>query len=171
MIHGRHAVRRLLTDLFHRPEAYSWDPVSFAARDVERCLACYVRDDDISYVGSEAGEIAHGRRAVRRLLTDLFRRPEAYSWDPTSHAVHPVGKVIHLTAEATGHATSDDGSHEDFPYRLTGLLQPTSSGWKWRVCVGAEPTTCHRKQGSEDLGRSRSQPPGPEQVMDVGVQA
>lgn len=113
---------------------------AFAARDVERCLACYTSDDDISYVGSEAGESAHGREAVRRLLTELFRRPEAYTWDPTSLVKHPVGDVIHVTADATGHATRDDGGRDDYPYRLTGLLQPTDSGWKWRVCAGAEPT-------------------------------
>ena len=121
-------------------QAVSALSAGFAARNVDCCLGCYVRDDDISYVGSEAGELAHGRQAVRRLLTHLFRRPDAYSWDPTQLVAHPVGGVVHLTAEATGHATSDDGTREDFPYRLTGILQPTSSGWKWRVCVGTEPT-------------------------------
>jgi len=111
----------------------------FAARDVDRCLACYVPDEDVSYVGSEQGETAHGRQAVHKLLTRLFSRPEAYSWDLTTTVVHPAGNLIHLTAEGTGHATSDDGSREDFPYRLSGLLQPTSKGWKWRICVGAEP--------------------------------
>jgi ketosteroid isomerase-like protein len=111
----------------------------FAARDVDRCLACYVPDDNIIYIGSEDGETAHGRQAVHRLLTELFLRPEAYSWDLTSAVVHPAGNLIHLTAEATGHVTTDGGSREDFPYRISGLLQPSGKGWQWRICVGAEP--------------------------------
>jgi ketosteroid isomerase-like protein len=122
-------------------EAVSALSAGFAARDVDRCLACYVSDDDISYVGSEAGETAHGREAVRRLLDELFRRPDAYSWDPTSFVVHRARDIIHLTVEATGHTTDVEGNRDDFPYRLSGLLQPSNGRWQWRVCVAAEPTT------------------------------
>lgn len=111
----------------------------FAARDVARCLACYTSHPDISYLGSEAGELGHGRRAVRALLTELFRRPEAYSWHATTVTVHPAGDLLHITADATGLTSGDDGTRQQFPYRLSGLLQPDTGRLRWRVVVGAEP--------------------------------
>lgn len=112
----------------------------FAARDVDRCLACYTSHPDISYLGSETEEVAHGRRAVRALLTELFRRPEAYSWHATTVTMHAAGDLLHVTAEATGLISGDDGSRQPFPYRLSGLLQPNSGKLRWRVIVGAELT-------------------------------
>ncbi|WP_330186299.1 nuclear transport factor 2 family protein [Dactylosporangium sp. AC04546] len=113
---------------------------AFLAQDVEAVLACFVPDDDITYVGSESGESATGRDGVRALLTKLFERPEAYSWQATAATIHALPGAAFVIAEADGTAHASDGTVERFPYRVTGLLSRRSSGaWLWRAVQGAEP--------------------------------
>jgi ketosteroid isomerase-like protein len=114
---------------------------AFLARDVEATLACFVPEDDITYVGSEAGESATGRAAVRELLAGLFARPEAYSWQATSATVHSLPGAAFVIADADGAEHGADGTVEPFAYRITGLLSRRSSGaWLWRAVQGSEPT-------------------------------
>ncbi|WP_432986015.1 nuclear transport factor 2 family protein [Dactylosporangium sp. CA-233914] len=114
---------------------------AFLARDVEAALACFVPDDDITYAGSEAGESATGREEVRTLLSGLFARPAAYTWQATSATVHSLPGGAFVIAEADGVQHAADGTVEPFPYRITGLLSRRSSGaWLWRAVQGSEPT-------------------------------
>ncbi|WP_433083643.1 YybH family protein [Dactylosporangium sp. CA-052675] len=114
---------------------------AFLARDLEGALACFVPDDDITYVGSEAGECATGRDAVRELLAGLFARPAAYTWQATSATVHTLPGGAFVIAEADGAEHGPDGTVEPFPYRITGLLSRRNSGaWLWRAVQGSEPT-------------------------------
>ncbi|WP_433056719.1 YybH family protein [Dactylosporangium sp. CS-033363] len=113
---------------------------AFLSRDVEGALACFVPDDDITYVGSEAGECATGRDAVRELLAGLFARPAAYTWQATSVTVHSLPGGAFVIAEADGTEHTAEGV-EPFPYRITGLLSRRGSGaWLWRAVQGSEPT-------------------------------
>src|SRR3954471_16117957 len=82
---------------------------TFLTRDVEGALACFVPDDDITYVGSEAGESATGRTAVRELLAGLFARPAAYTWQTTSATVHTLPGGAFVIAEADGAEHAPDG--------------------------------------------------------------
>lgn len=114
--------------------------LTFLARDVDATLACFVPDDDITYVGSEAGESATGRAAVRELLAGLFARPAAYTWQATSATVHSLPGAAFVIAEADGTERAPDGTVEPFAYRITGLLSRRPSGaWLWRAVQGAEP--------------------------------
>ncbi|MFB9413940.1 YybH family protein [Dactylosporangium matsuzakiense] len=113
----------------------------FLARDLEGVMACFVPEDDITYVGSEAGESATGRAAVRELLAELFARPAAYTWQATSATVHTLPGGAFIIAEADGAEHTADGTVEPFPYRITGLLSRRNSGaWLWRAVQGSEPT-------------------------------
>ncbi|MER7007024.1 nuclear transport factor 2 family protein [Dactylosporangium sp. NPDC000555] len=115
---------------------------AFLARDLQETLACFVPDDDITYVGSEAGESATGREAVRELLSGLFARPSAYGWQATSATVHTLPGAAFVIAEADGAEHTADGAVEPFPYRITGLLSRRSSGaWLWRAVQGSEPAS------------------------------
>jgi SnoaL-like domain len=96
-------------------------------------------EDDICYVGSESAERADGRAAVTALLTNLFARPEAYSRDVRAASIFTADGIAYLSCEATGRVHTDDPDQQSFPYRLSGLLQHTSSGWRWRACHGCEP--------------------------------
>jgi ketosteroid isomerase-like protein len=113
---------------------------TFLTRDLDGALACFVPDDEITYVGPEAGESATGRAAVRELLAALFARPAAYTWQATSATVHPLPGAAFVIAEADGAEHAPDGTVAPFPYRITGLLSRRSSGaWLWRAVHGSEP--------------------------------
>ena len=112
---------------------------AFAARDVAAALACFVADDDIGYVGSEHAENAAGRAAVTTLLTKIFARDEAYSWQATTVSVRHYADCAYLAAEADGFAHTDAGSIVPFPYRISGILEEHAGRWLWRHCHGCEP--------------------------------
>ena len=113
---------------------------AFQRRDLAAALACFVPDNDISYTGSEAGESAEGRAAVAAVLAELFARPEAYSWTIQSANVVARAGIGYVACELLGTVRADAGGTESFPYRLSGLLERTRSGWLWRACHGCEPT-------------------------------
>ncbi len=114
---------------------------AFLSQDVATVLACFVPDEDITYVGSEAGESATGRTEVEKLFEALFARPEAYSWQTTAATVHTVPGGAFVLAEADGTEHHPGGSVTHFSYRVTGLLSRRPSGiWLWRAVQGAEPS-------------------------------
>ena len=112
---------------------------AFAIRSAAATLACFVPVDDISYVGSEQDERAHGREAVASLLASLFGRAEAYSWRVTALIAHQCANYAYVTVEAEGMAIGDDGELDVFPYRLSGLLEPSGDCWAWRACHASVP--------------------------------
>ncbi|RJK93157.1 nuclear transport factor 2 family protein [Vallicoccus soli] len=111
---------------------------AFAARDVDAVLACFAPGDAVLYAGSEEGEVAVGRDGLRALLTDVLGRDEAYAFAPLAGAVVPVGRALHVVCEARGSATAA-GEREDFPYRLSGVLEEHAGHWLWRSLTGSEP--------------------------------
>jgi len=112
---------------------------AFAARDVAAALACFVTDDDIRYSGSEHAENAAGRAAVEALLTKVFARDEAYSWQITTASTREYTDCAYLFAEADGLLRTDAGGLVPFPYRISGILELHSGRWRWRHCHGCEP--------------------------------
>ena len=113
---------------------------AFAARDLGAALGCFVPGEDIGYAGSERAETAAGRAALTTLLGDVFVRPEAYAWTPTSATVHRNGSSAYVFAEADGVVRTDAGETETFPYRVSGLVELIDGRWLWRHCLGSEPT-------------------------------
>jgi hypothetical protein len=122
----------------------------FLRADVDAVLAAFAESGPVVYAGSERGEVAVGRSALRTLLGDVLSRDERYSW--RAGEVHEVldGDTVHLVAEAelTVHVPDGDAGwrpDERLPYRLSGALQreggPGRDAWRWRVCVGSEPVT------------------------------
>lgn len=124
---------------------------AFAAGDHERVLAAFASDGDVVYVGSEPGEVAVGHIALRTLLGELFARVERYRWRchsahvaDTDHGVLVVAETV-LTVERAAEDTDAvaDVPWPSFPYRVTGLLESSPNGWRWRLCQGAEPATTY----------------------------
>lgn len=113
---------------------------AFDSRDLGAVLECFADGDQVTYVGSQPGELAVGRAAVVELMADLFGRPEAYSWQLTEPVVWTHGDVAGLFSEAVGRARGVDGTQE-FAYRLTGSLERVNDRWRWRICHGSEPTS------------------------------
>lgn len=118
---------------------------AFLTGDVEAVLNQFVRTDEVLYAGSEVGEVAVGRTALRSLLTEVLGRNERYSW--RAGTVHEVisGSCRHVVAEAelTVHVAGPDGWRTDdhVPYRVSGVLEQTdeTACWRWRSCLGSEP--------------------------------
>jgi hypothetical protein len=119
--------------------------VAFAARDTDGALGCFIPGDDIAYVGSETGECADGRIAVAALFTELFGRPEVYSWRVENVWDRQVDHHAYVLAEVTLTVRPDIGSDisvaQDLPYRLSGLLALVDGRWRWQICQGSEPTS------------------------------
>jgi hypothetical protein len=118
----------------------------FLEADADAVLAEFADSDEVVYAGSEQGEVAVGRSALRTLLDDLLARQERYSWQ--AGVVHEVivGDTVHLVAEAELTVHVPDGPDgwrpdERLPYRLTGVLDRDSdhAPWRWRLCQGSEP--------------------------------
>ena len=111
--------------------------------DVDAVLSQFASDGDILYSGSEAGEVAVGAVAVRRLLSELFARDERYCWSTDRVWVSAAGPVVHVVADTTltvhPHGERGTGSAEEaLAYRVTGVLEQSDDGERWRVCCGAE---------------------------------
>ncbi|WP_250030713.1 nuclear transport factor 2 family protein [Paractinoplanes maris] len=113
---------------------------AFAARDLNAALACFAPGDDVGYAGSERAETAVGRVALTALLGDVFLRPEAYTWQVRETTVHIDGSRAYVFAEADGVARADAGGEENFPYRVSGLVEQVGGRWLWRHCQGSEPS-------------------------------
>jgi hypothetical protein len=113
---------------------------AFAARDLRAALACFAPGEDVGYAGSERAETAAGREALTTLLAGVFQRPESYAWTPTATTVHRNGTSAYIFTEAEGQSHTDTGETETFPYRLSGLVELVNGRWRWRHCLGAEPT-------------------------------
>lgn len=112
---------------------------AFRAKDVAAALACFVDDDDITYVGSEQGESAYGRSAVATLLDELFSRAESYGWQARNAIVHRIDAGAFVIADADG-IEEGPTSTEPFAYRVSGLLELVDGDWRWRAVQGSEPT-------------------------------
>lgn len=113
---------------------------AFQTRDAEALIRLFSATADVTYAGSESGEKATGPVEVRNLLSDLLRRPEAYSFEFDDLTFGEHSGLVWLLADGNGTQTGDDGEAETFPYRLTGVLAHEEGGWRWLMLAGSEPT-------------------------------
>jgi hypothetical protein len=118
---------------------------AFLSGDPDAVLRYFATTADPIYAGSEPGEVAVGRVALRSLLEELFSRNERYSWRTTRVASTGGDDVLHLVADADlfVHPCADGSAAgpatEQAPYRITGVLEREPEGWRWRLCQGSEP--------------------------------
>lgn len=133
---------------------------AFAAADIERVVTLFAAEGDVIYAGSEPTEVAVGQPALRLLLTDLFSRSERYSWRCQSvRCVDCAAGVLVLAetelfvAEESAATTGSIHFTPGVPYRISGLLENSTEGWRWRFCQGAEPAREHADRSvSGDAG-------------------
>jgi hypothetical protein len=113
--------------------------ICFETRDLEALLESFSAQPSATYAGSELGEVATGRPAIRRLLSSLFHRPAHYSFSFPTVSVHRLGECVWVLADGTGRETTPD-EVTPFPYRVCGVLTYEHRQWRWAVLTGAEPT-------------------------------
>lgn len=95
-------------------------------------------DKDAIFLGSEPGEVAHGRTAIAALLAGIFASPHTIRFDWTSVEADRHGETAWFSASGEV-VILGAGSETRRVYTLTGVLVETKSGWRWRLFHGAEP--------------------------------
>jgi SnoaL-like domain len=93
---------------------------------------------DALLVGSEPGEVAHGRDAIRALVAPIHARPERVTWQWDSVDSAAEGDIGWLFAEGN-FVMEAAGGPVRLPYRLAGVLQLLDGVWRWRLFHGSEP--------------------------------
>ena len=94
--------------------------------------------EDALLVGSEPGEIARGREAIRALLGQLMARPARYIWDWASVDIRVDGDMGWLFAEGAV-VQSDGAGRIEVPYRLSAVFGWDGTRWVWKLFHGSEP--------------------------------
>jgi hypothetical protein len=118
---------------------------AFLSGEPDTVLAQFAASGEPIYAGSEPGEVAVGKPALRSLLEELFSRDERYSWRTTSVTSTGDADVVHLVADADlfVHPCTSGSvpgpATEQVPYRITGVIEREPEGWRWRLCQGSEP--------------------------------
>ena len=93
---------------------------------------------DALLVGSEPGEIARGREAIRALIAPIQARPGRVTWQWDSVDTTVEGDIGWLFAE--GNVVMEAAADPvRLPYRLAGVLQRLDGVWRWRLFHGSEP--------------------------------
>jgi hypothetical protein len=118
---------------------------AFLSGRPDAVLDHFASSGDVVYAGSEPGEVAVGRAAIRSLLEALFGRSERYSWRTTGVSAAGTADTLYIVADADlfVHRSSEsplDPAGECFPYRISGVLEREGAVWRWRMCHGSEPT-------------------------------
>jgi ketosteroid isomerase-like protein len=95
--------------------------------------------EDAVLVGSEPGEVARGREAIRGLIATFHALPARYTWEWETADIRREGTVAWFFAE--GHAVREDpdGATARRPYRLAGVLREEGGRWLWSLFSGSEP--------------------------------
>jgi uncharacterized protein (TIGR02246 family) len=93
---------------------------------------------DALLVGSEPGEIARGREAIRALIAGIHAQTYRATWQWDSVDVRVEGNIGWLFAD--GHFVAEEaGQQRRLGYRLAGVLQRLDGWWRWRLFHGSEP--------------------------------
>jgi len=93
---------------------------------------------DAMLVGSEPGEIARGREAIRVLIARIHGRPYRATWQWDSVDASVEGSIGWILAE--GHFVAEEaGEQRRLAYRLAGVLHHVDNIWRWRLFHGSEP--------------------------------
>jgi len=90
-------------------------------------------------VGSEPGEVARGREAVRVLIRGFHALPARYTWRWDSLDQCVDGPWAWFFAEGAAIKETPDGARTERPYRLSGVLGREGDRWRWKLFHGSEP--------------------------------
>lgn len=107
-------------------------------KDVKSILGRFAQDEDIVFVGSEAGASARGMKQLRSCFEQLFAGPIGFDfrWDECDVGVN--GDAAWLFLNGRLQTSSVAGRHEH-PYRVTGVLRRVGPDWLWIHVHCSEP--------------------------------
>jgi ketosteroid isomerase-like protein len=93
---------------------------------------------DAVLVGSEPGEIARGREAIRVLIAGIHAKSYRVTWQWESVDATVEGEIGWFYADGAV-VIEDAGKQRRLAYRLAGVLQQVDNTWRWRLFHGSEP--------------------------------
>ena len=89
-------------------------------------------------VGSEPGEIAHGRAAIAALLAAIHAKDYLVRWE--FDLLQAGGNTDRACFFGEGHVVLErPASSARIPYRLSAVLVHEPAGWRWELFHGSEP--------------------------------
>lgn len=106
----------------------------------QQVLAEFAPDDYVLLIGSEAGEVAAGRREIEAFFARIFARDTTFSWEWDRIDVSHAGDLAWFFAEGRV-ILSTAKEQRKSPYRISGVLELRGKQWLWRQYHGSEPVT------------------------------
>lgn len=95
--------------------------------------------EDGLLVGSEPGEVARGREAIRALIATFHALPARYFWEWDDCDIRREGVIAWLFAEGRVVREDPDGAILKRPYRLAAVLREEEGRWRFALFSGSEP--------------------------------
>lgn len=108
-------------------------------KDVEGVCRLFAEDDDVTWMGGEAMELAQGREALEQLLKATFERPPTYVIRWKTRLVSARGDVAWVVASAIVHVRVAD-QEVRAPFRVSALLLYSAGAWRLVVFHSSEPS-------------------------------
>jgi hypothetical protein len=108
-----------------------------ALRDTEDALRLFAQDDDILFVGSEAGKRSRGPKEIRAVFERLFSREDI---------LLELGVAFGVGSRTGG--VGDQGwrwGGEHLPYRVSAVFERCGEGWALRLVHGFEPAVAYQE--------------------------
>ena len=106
-------------------------------RDLDGTLICLSSEHEPAIVGSEAGEVALGRRGVEGFFRRIYARAEPFRFDFPERLWSVHGDVAWLTADGS---VVEPAAADGKPYRLTAVFVVEDGAWRLALWSGSEPT-------------------------------
>jgi uncharacterized protein (TIGR02246 family) len=127
---------------------------AFAAGDIERVLAGFTGDEDLTLWRSALEEHAVGPAELRAFVTRMAGLPGSFTIHYESARVTAEGDVAWVNAEGT--ATWDDGAGtvKQMPHRVTAVFRRVEGSWKCHTRNGSQPRVVKLDPGPSGGGTS-----------------
>jgi ketosteroid isomerase-like protein len=110
-----------------------------ARRDVGAFMALFEDSDDIALIGSDAGEVFRGRKAVAGFIGTLFALPFTFSFQMPDPVIRQRGDMAWVFVDGSMLHNRADGSLRKVPYRITAVMVRQGEVWRWQVFSGSSP--------------------------------
>jgi hypothetical protein len=100
-------------------------------------LEDFASGDNVLLVGSEAGEVANGKKEIKAFITRIFARETTFSWEWDRIDVAYVDDLAWFFADVRVILSTPQGQCKS-PYRITGVLERRDKRRLWRQYHGSE---------------------------------
>jgi ketosteroid isomerase-like protein len=110
-----------------------------ARRDAPALMALFDDDDDILLVGSDTGEVYHGRIAVAGFIKALCGLPFVFSFETPDVTIRQEGRSAWVFVNGTMVHTRDNGQVTRRPYRFSVAMVKRGQAWRWQLFHGSVP--------------------------------